>query len=579
MGRKRTGEGSTRPQPAPKKSFRAPGPSSAAAGTAAKGTKDAYPLNLPPSTRGLSFVSDEQKSRYDLLITRNTSEQKYFHADTLRQLGLLDDMLVLFGRLGWTEYVNMQYPSYDRLMVEFLSSVIVNWDHTYNGQEVEIYFRMFNFDHRMSLRMFNDLLRFPVTDGAYRDVPSLFRTDPVWLNITCSNRKQYRDRWGRPRVFDPRQAKATDLCNVNLRYLQRLTANIIFGRNDNQNGCRKAELFIVWCALSGTPIDTGAFIIHHLAEVAKPRNRNVLSVGGTITAIATALGYGSRLSSLEPHFLGGHLDLGTLHHMHIIDTRGTTIRYPHHKQILLTFPDLQRTTISNKRNWNCDQVINRVPVIPTEAQLSAEEALLLAEEGDVDLDEEGEGDDIGIDPPAPEPQSEAPHGEEESIPPPPPPFHPHTSHEAGGSSSSATYMPLDPAFLQSFSTLQVEVSGLREGFTGMRADIGRISGRMDSIEEGVSYFRGFVDRQEEREQRRIQREEERAMREAREYEDHRRMNELLWRQSESIRQMEERLRSFQGDQGSSSSIPSYDPSTFFPFPPHFWPPPGPDGTQ
>ena len=69
------------------------------------------------------------------------------------------------------------------------------------------------------------------------------------------------------------------------------------------------------------------------------------------------------------------------------------------------------------------------------------------------------------------------------------------------------------------------------------------------------------------------------MREAREYEERRRMNELLWRQSESLRQLEERLRSFQGDQGSSSSFPSYDSSTFHLFPPHFWPPPGLDGAQ
>ena len=193
MGRKRTGESSVRPPRAPKKSFRAAGSSSAAAGTAAKGTKEAYPLLLPPSTRGLTFVSDAQKSRYELLITRNTSEQKYFHANTLRQLGLLDDMLVLFGRLGWTEYVNMQYPSYDRLMVEFLSSLSIDWDRTYNGQEVEIYFRMFNIDHRMSLRMFNDLLHFPVVDGAYRDVAPLFSPDPIWLNITCDKRKSYTD--------------------------------------------------------------------------------------------------------------------------------------------------------------------------------------------------------------------------------------------------------------------------------------------------------------------------------------------------------------------------------------------------
>ena len=46
---------------------------------------------------------------------------------------------------------------------------------------------------------------------------------------------------------------------------------------------------------------------------------NVISVGGTVTAIVNALGYGLRLSTLEPHFLGGHLDLGNLHHMHVID--------------------------------------------------------------------------------------------------------------------------------------------------------------------------------------------------------------------------------------------------------------------
>ena len=98
----------------------------------------------------------------------------------------------------------------------------------------------------------------------------------------------------------------------------------------------------------------------------------------------------------------------------------------------------------------------------------------------------------------------------------------------------------------------------------------------------MTYFRDFVDRQEEREQRRIQREEDRAMREAREFEERRQMNELIWRQSESIRQMEERFHSFQGTAGGSFLFPPYDPghhSTFHPYPPHFWPPPGPDAAQ
>jgi len=105
----------------------------------------------------------------------------------------------------------------------------------------------------------------------------------------------------------------------------------------------------------------------------------------------------------------------------------------------------------------------------------------------------------------------------------------------------------------------------------MQSDFHRIAERMDNIEEGVSYFRGYVDRQEAWEERCMRREEERAMREAREYKERRKMNELLWQQFEAIRQLEQRFNSFPGDHES--------PSTFSPFPLHFWPPPGPDGVQ
>jgi len=44
-----------------------------------------------------------------------------------------------------------------------------------------------------------------------------------------------------------------------------------------------------------------------------------------------------------------------------------------------------------------------------------------------------------------------------------------------------------------------------------------MGGIMDSIEDGVLYFCGYVDRQKAREEGRMRREEERVMREAREY--------------------------------------------------------------
>ena len=95
-------------------------------------------------------------------------------------------------------------------------------------------------------------------------------------------------------------------------------------------------------------------------------------------------------------------------------------------------------------------------------------------------------------------------------------------------------------------------------------DIHQISEHMASIDEGVNYFRGYVERQEEGEMRRIQQEEKWAMREAREYEERRQMNELIWQQFEAIRQLHRHYHPFPSDQGSSS--------TFTPFPPHFWMP-------
>ena len=103
--------------------------------------------------------------------------------------------------------------------------------------------------------------------------------DPIWLSITYTNRKEYIDWFRRPWVYDPQQAKATDIYNPTIWYLQRLTASIIFGCNDSQNVYWKEELFLLWCALSSTHVDIGAFVLPHLTEVAKTTHGNVTSVG------------------------------------------------------------------------------------------------------------------------------------------------------------------------------------------------------------------------------------------------------------------------------------------------------------
>jgi len=88
--------------------------------------------------------------------------------------------------------------------------------------------------------------------------------------------------------------------------------------------------------------------------------------GVKVTAIAKALGYWGKFGSLEAQLLSESLDIATLTHMTIIDTKGDINKYPHYKQVLFTFLDVAYTTILNKQNWNCDWVIVREVVIPHE---------------------------------------------------------------------------------------------------------------------------------------------------------------------------------------------------------------------
>jgi len=59
-----------------------------------------------------------------------------------------------------------------------------------------------------------------------------------------------------------------------------------------------------------------------------------------------------------------------------------------------------------------------------------------------------------------------------------------------------------------FSNIQVDIADLPEWYNEARKDIPPITGCMESIKVEVTYFRGFVDRQEERQLRQIRREEE-----------------------------------------------------------------------
>jgi len=66
-------------------------------------------------------------------------------------------------------------------------------------------------------------------------------------------------------------------------------AKIIHRHYDSHNVCRKAELFIIWYALNGEHIDTGACILHPIVKVVKTTYNNVIGFREVVIAIAKGL--------------------------------------------------------------------------------------------------------------------------------------------------------------------------------------------------------------------------------------------------------------------------------------------------
>jgi len=70
-------------------------------------------------------VNDAYKTKYESLCGRLTSEQRLLHADSLRTLGLYDDMQLLLGNLGLSHFAEQHCVTFGRLTLEFLSSLRV----------------------------------------------------------------------------------------------------------------------------------------------------------------------------------------------------------------------------------------------------------------------------------------------------------------------------------------------------------------------------------------------------------------------------------------------------------------------
>ena len=135
---------------------------------------------------------------------------------------MLDEVSLLFNRIGWEPFMLRAYPTYLRPTCEFLSSYDLDESARF------ITFRLGNKDFRLELYKLNKVFEFPTGHEAN----IFFNKDEFWREFTGD----------RNTTYEARTARKSKLCSYALRYVHRVMAHTIFGRKEVNSIIPNTEL-------------------------------------------------------------------------------------------------------------------------------------------------------------------------------------------------------------------------------------------------------------------------------------------------------------------------------------------------
>lgn len=284
---------------------------------------------------GIIFKNESQKTRYDTLVKKKVVNTRYLNNNVLKVLGFKDDVFWMLEQVGWIAFVNMKFPTYIRLTLEFLSLIEASVLYREGCDEGYISFHLFNTEHQLNLEQFNTIFDLPC-GGKQRD-PTEFRVHDVWADFTQEVH------------YDSSRAKATGLRNLYFHYLHRTISHTIFGRGDNNGVVPRSESLFLWAIHNNIHLNTSSHLVRHLIKVDKASARNIV-IGGLITPTTLALGYD--LTSLQEATGSTRIDLETCIAIKMIVREGDCYYLILIDQTPHPLLDPARTTVCIRANWD-----------------------------------------------------------------------------------------------------------------------------------------------------------------------------------------------------------------------------------
>lgn len=162
---------------------------------------------------------------------------------TLNALGLKIEVDMTFHVLGMLEFMSLEAPTYERITLEFLSTLEfqlekrwINIKRYYFGT---LCFRLFNNYHELSVEELAGILRLPLYGP--RAVPDGFFPKDLWIAI-----KRRMD-------YTTKGAKTSGIQNPCFCYAQKGLAYTLFGQGDSTGVVTQRDLFFMYSMMQTRP--------------------------------------------------------------------------------------------------------------------------------------------------------------------------------------------------------------------------------------------------------------------------------------------------------------------------------------
>src|SRR4051812_34728175 len=186
----------------------------------------------PINAHGIIFTNPAHEVRYSRHVRRKITPSRYMCSETLSALGLSDEINRMFHVLGILEFMHCEALTYERITLEFLSSVNFQlqsvMEDEYHCHSGTMTFRLYNEDHTLTVEELGAVLHLPIYGrGA---IPSYFSPSTFWNSITKEG------------GYVAKSAKASKIQNPCFRYAQKCLAFSLFGRGDSTGMASRAEL-------------------------------------------------------------------------------------------------------------------------------------------------------------------------------------------------------------------------------------------------------------------------------------------------------------------------------------------------